>query len=69
MADKGASGIACRQLPQSQSLVPGGRERICTIGGNDAVGDDMGVTVEGSLGISVGSLVASQVPDDEGLVS
>jgi hypothetical protein len=34
-----------------------------------AVGDDVRVAVKASLGVSVRSLVACQVPDDEGLVS
>lgn len=33
------------------------------------VGDNVGVTVERALGVTVGSLIAGQVPDDEGLVA
>ena len=33
------------------------------------VGDDVGVTVEDRLGVTVRGLVAGQVPDDEGLVA
>ena len=69
MADEGSSGVAGGQLPQSESLVPGRGERISTVGGDDAVGDDVGVAVEGSLGVAIGLLVASEVPDDQSLVS
>ena len=34
-----------------------------------AVGDDVGMTVQASLGVSVGRLVAGQVPDDKSLVT
>ena len=37
--------------------------------GTYAVGDDVRVTVERALGVSVLGLVAGQVPDDEGLVA
>ena len=69
MADKGSSGVAGDQLPQSESLVPGGGEGVGTVGGDNAVGDDVGVAVQGSLGIAVCLFVPSEVPDDEGLVS
>lgn len=38
-------------------------------GGTYTVGDDVGVTVERSLGVTVLGLVAGEVPDDQGLVS
>lgn len=34
-----------------------------------AVGDDVGVAVEGALWVSVGALIAGQVPDDQSLIS
>jgi hypothetical protein len=37
--------------------------------GTYAVGDDVGVAVEGSLGVSVARLVAGEVPDDKRLVT
>lgn len=33
------------------------------------VRDDVGVTLEAALGVTVGLLVASKVPDDQGLVA
>jgi len=69
MADERSGGVAGGQLPQSQSLVPRGRKSVSTIGGDDAVGDDVRVAVQRSLRVSVGRFVASQVPDDEALVS
>ena len=33
------------------------------------VGDDVGVALKAALGVTVGVLVAGQVPDDQGLVA
>lgn len=37
--------------------------------GTYTVGDDVGVTVQRSLGVTVLGLVAGEVPDDQGLVT
>lgn len=69
MADKGTGSVASGQLPQSKSFVPGGRQSIGTVGGDDTVGNNVRMAMERSLGVSVGSFVAGQVPDNEALVS
>lgn len=69
VADEAAGGGAGSQLPETQGLIPGGGQSIGAVGGDDAVRDDVGVTVERSLGVTVLTLIASEVPDDQGLVS
>ena len=113
VADEGAGGVAGGQLPQTESLVPGGRQSVGTVGGDHlyadktsgqpkpfqrsfsnctiqfhsvassgffvsvhsgggkayTVRDDVGVTLEAALGVTVGLLVAGEVPDDQGLVA
>lgn len=69
MSDEATSGGSGSKLPQTESLVPGSRESVGAVGGDDTVGDDVGVTVEGTLWVSVGGLITGQVPDDEGLVA
>ena len=69
MANEAASCHTSAQLPQTQRLVPGRREGVGAIGGDNAVGNDVAVAVEGALGVAVGGFVASEVPDDERLVA
>lgn len=93
VAHESASSGTRGELPQAESLVPGGGESICTIRRDDldsvsaqkpndlqflihshlgktyAVGDDVRVAVQRALWVTVGTLVAGQVPDDEGLVA
>lgn len=89
MSDETSGGGTGGKLPEAESLVPGGRESVCTVRGDDlyksqlsmlqfsrrsrvctyTVGNDVGVTVEGSLWVTVRALVAGQVPDDQGLVA
>jgi hypothetical protein len=113
VADEAAGGLAGRELPQAESLVPGrgqgvgtvGRDDLCVGGwvsdlvrlfdggggggGGGGVGeggeegrrrrrkkknsytvrDNVRVTVEAALGVAVRRVVASQVPDDQGLVA
>lgn len=97
VADESSSGSTAGELPETQSLVPRGRQSVGTVRGDDlvptisrvlnyicppkchrvrrgtgwtyTVGDDVRVAVEGSLGVTVLALIASEVPDDQGLVS
>ena len=41
VADKTASGYAGGEFPETEGLVPGGREGICAVGGDYAVGNDV----------------------------
>ena len=69
VADETAGGLAGGELPQTESLVPGGGQGVGTVGGDHTVGNDVGVTVEGAFGVAVGGLITGEVPDDEGLVT
>lgn len=97
VADESSSGSTAGELPETQSLVPRGRQSVGTVRGDDlvptisrvlnyicppkchrvrrgngwtyTVGDDVRVAVEGSLGVTVLALIASEVPDDQGLIS
>ena len=69
VSDETASGGSGGKLPEAESLIPGGGKSVSSIGGDNTVGDDVGVSGEGALWVSVGGLIAGQVPDDEGLVT
>lgn len=69
VADEAAGGDTGRELPEAESLVPGRRKGVGTVRGDHTVGNDVGVTVEGTLGVTVRGVVAGKVPDDEGLVT
>lgn len=69
VANEATSSLTSAQFPKAQSLVPGRRERVGTVGRDDAVADDVGMAVEAALGITVGAIVAGEIPDDEGLVT
>ena len=87
MANKATSGSTGRELPETEGLVPGGRESVGTVRRDDlslsmnnptlvasrsftyAVRDDVRVTMETALGISIILFVAGQIPYDEGFVT
>lgn len=94
VSHESASGGTGGQLPEAESLVPGGGKGVCTVrrdnldsvsaqefptnaqfpscqrlGTTYTVGDDVRVAVQRALGVTVGRLIAGQVPDDEGLVA
>lgn len=69
VSDETTGGGSGGELPKAESLIPGGGESVSSIGGDNTVGDDVGVSLEGALWVSVGGLIAGQVPDDEGLVA
>lgn len=52
------------RVPSLLILLP-----IALLLGTYTVGDDVGVTVQRSLGVTVLGLVAGEVPDDQGLVT
>jgi len=68
VSNKSSGSGASRKLPEAESLVPGGRESIGSVRGDDAVRNDVRVAVKGPLWVAVRALVAGQVPDDQGLV-
>jgi hypothetical protein len=95
VSDKSAGGGTGGKLPEAESLVPGSREGVGTVRGDDLKGvsvqefqwspqflinpnhrrrtytvrNDVRVAMQRSLWVTVGSLIAGQVPDDEGLVA
>jgi len=68
VSNKSSGSGTSSKLPEAESLVPGGRESIGPVRGDDAVRNDVRVAVKGSLWVAVRALVAGQVPDDQGLV-
>lgn len=61
VTDEAAGGLAGRELPETEGLVPGGGEGVGTIGGDNAVGDDVRVALEATLGDTVAGLIAGAV--------
>lgn len=58
------------QVPQPEGPVPGAREGELAIGRNDDVLNKVRVAPEGAARVAVaGPFLASQVPDDDGLVA
>lgn len=56
------------KVPETEGVVPGGGESELAIGRDNNVGDEVVVAVENAFGVAVGVFVASQGPDDDGLV-
>jgi len=69
VSNESSGGGTGGELPKAESLVPRGRESIGTVRGDNAVGNDVRVTVKRSLWVTVRGIVAGQVPDDQGLVA
>lgn len=69
MADKSSGRVSRRQLPETKGLVPRGREGVGSIRGDDTVRDDVRVTFQSTLRVSVGRFIPGQVPDHQSLVS
>lgn len=68
VADEAAGGESGVEVPEAEGVVPRGRERELAVGGDDNIGDEVVVSVEDALGVTVGLLLAGQLPDDDGLV-
>jgi len=68
VADEAAGGCASVQIPETESVIPGRRQSKLTIRRDDDIGNEVVMAVEDALGVSVGVLIASQLPDDNGLV-
>lgn len=69
VADEATGGDTGAQLPQTESLVPGGGKSVGAVRADHTVADNVVVALEGALRVAVGGLVAGQVPDDEGTVT
>ena len=68
VADKATGGQAGVEIPQTEGVIPRRRKGELTIGRDDDVRDEVVVTVENALRVSVGVLVAGQLPNDDSLV-
>lgn len=68
MADELAGGKAGVQVPETEGLVPRGREGELAVRRDDDVRDEVVVAVEDLLGETERRLVAGKLPDDDGLV-
>lgn len=68
MADELAGGEAGVQVPETEGLVPRGREGELAVRRDDDVRDEVVVAVEDLLGETERRLVAGELPDDDGLV-
>lgn len=68
VADKLAGGEAGVEVPETEGLVPRGREGELAVGGDDNVRDEVVVAVEDLLGETERRLVTGELPDNDGLV-
>jgi hypothetical protein len=57
------------KVPQTECLIPRSRDSKITILRDGNVLDNVGVSMERSLGNTVRGLVSGQVPDDQGLIT
>lgn len=69
VADESLGAFAGFKVPQSEGLVPRGRQSVSTVSGDGDVLDDVFVTLERLLGNTVVFFTTSQLPGDQGLVS
>lgn len=69
VADESSSGGSGVEVPESKGLVPGRAQGELTVGGDDDIRDEVGVTLEDLLWVTVAALVAGELPDDERLVT
>jgi hypothetical protein len=69
VADEAPGGGARVQVPQTQSAVPGARERELAVGGDDDVLDEVRVAREAPAREAVVALLARERPDDDALVA
>ena len=68
VADKAARRETSVKVPEAEGVVPRGGERELAVGGDDDVRDEVVVSVEDALGVTVLVLLASELPDDDRLV-
>lgn len=68
VAHEATGGESSVEVPETQGLVPAGREGKLAVRGDDNVLDKVVVSGKGTTGIAVLLSIASQVPDDNSLV-
>jgi hypothetical protein len=68
VSDESSGGLSGVQVPQSQSLVPRGGKSKLSVRGDDNVGDEVVVTVQNLLGVTVFTVFTGELPDNDLLV-
>ena len=68
VADETAGSETGVEVPEAEGVVPRGGERELAVGGDDDVRDEVVVSVEDALRVTVLVLIPSQCPDDYRLV-
>jgi hypothetical protein len=68
VADETASAVSSGNLPQTQSLIPRARQSELTIGRDGNIRHEVRVSTESTEGNTIVGVIASKLPDDDGLV-
>jgi len=68
VADEATGCFSGVEVPETEGLVPGGREGILAVGRDDDVLDKVIVALESLLWVSVALFVAGELPDNDCLV-
>jgi hypothetical protein len=69
VAHEAASGGASGQVPQAQSTVPRAGQSKLAVGGDHHILHEVGVAMQGPLGVTKGVISPLKVPDNDGLVT
>lgn len=69
VADEAAGGLARVEIPETEGVVPRGRERELAVRRDDDVRHKVVVAVEDLLGVTVVDVIARELPDDDGVVA
>lgn len=68
VANESASGLASVQVPETQGVVPRGGKGELSIGRDDDVRDEVVVAMKNSFWVAIRVLIASKLPNNDGLV-
>lgn len=68
VANESASGLASVQVPETQGVVPRGGKGELSIGRDDNVRDEVVVAMKNSFWVAIRVLIASKLPNNDGLV-
>jgi len=69
VVDETAGGDTGVDVPQAQGAIPRSGQGELAIGGDDDVLNEVGVAVQGALGVAVLALLAGQLPHNDGVVT
>ncbi len=68
VADETAGGETSVEVPKAESVVPRRRKSELAVRGDDNVGNEVVVSMEDTLGVSILVVFTRQLPDDDSLV-